>query len=300
MLMLLDFCCHDVYGKQRKIVGGTVDRACKIEAMLCSLSNRRKELRIEQSKIDNQFIRFINELQHSLQTDEDLTVILADTFAAPVEPGTVATDVTTVIKEEKTETPDTDYPQKPPPRPQTPPLISSRASRFACFAGGVFGNDNADESMDRLRFSFSNDLNIFRGSQDADPEASQLFPITSQPSPSAMRAGAQAWREMNIGTPSSDSSINFRTGMSGHLALLSTHAHAHEYLEPHQWNQQQQLQRNVSRPSSSSHRMSSHTGLTMPRMPTLQGILNSLTLPMSTSTPAPNENRNQIPQSGSM
>ena len=75
-----------------KTVGGAVDRACKIEAMLCSLSNRRKELRIEQSKIDNQFIRFINELQHSLHTDEDLTVILADTFAAPVEPS-VATSM---------------------------------------------------------------------------------------------------------------------------------------------------------------------------------------------------------------
>ena len=296
--MLLDFCCHGDYGKQRKIVGGTVDRACKIEAMLCSLSNRRKELRIEQSKIDNQFIRFINELQHSLHTDEDLTVILADTFAAPVE-HTSNMDITTVIKEEKTETPDSDYPQKPPPRAQTPPLISSRASRFACFAGGVFGNDgDADDSMDRLRFSFSNELNLLRGSQDADPEASQLFPITSQPSPSAMRAGAQAWRELNIGTPSSDTSINFRTGMSGHLALLSTHAHAHEYLEPHQWNQQQQ--RISSRPSTTSHRMSSHTGLTMPRMPTLQGILNSLTLPMSTTTPAPSESRSQIQQSGSM
>ena len=290
-----------------KTVGGAVDRACKVEAMLCSLSNRRKELRIEQSKMDNQFIRFINELQHSLQTDEDLTVILADTFASPVEPSSsVNMDITTAIKEEKTETPSdhtTDYPQKP-PRPQTPPLISSRASRFACFAGGVFGNDDngdaaavADDSMDRLRFSFSNELNLLRGSQDADPEASQLFPITNQPSPSAMRAGAQAWREINIGTPSSDSSINFRTGMSGHLALLSTHAHAHEYLEPHQWNQHQ---RNSTRPSTTNHRMSSHTGLTMPRMPTLQGILNSLTLPLSTTSPAPNENRSQIPQSGSM
>jgi hypothetical protein len=273
-----------------------VDRACKIEAMLCSLSNRRKELRIEQSKIDNQFIRFINELQHSLQRDEDLTVILADTFAAPSEPTVPMTDVATVVKEEKKEAPDTDYPLKPPARPQTPPLISSRASRFACFAGGVFGDDHGenDDSVDRLRFSFSNELNLLRGSQDADPEASQLFPITNQPSPSAMRAGAQAWRELNIGTPSSDSSINFRTGMSGHLALLSTHAHAHEYLEPQQWNQPR------SRQSTTSHRMSSHTGLTMPKMPTLQGILNSLTLPISTTTPTPDENRNQIPQSGSM
>jgi hypothetical protein len=272
------------------IVGGAVDRACKVEAVLCSLSNRRKELRIEQSKIDNQFIRFISELQHSLQNDEDLTVILADTFSPPVD--TVSTEVATVEKEEKTSSPD-DYPLKPmQERATTPPLESSRAGRFACFAGGVFGDDsdNADQSTDRLRFSFSNELNLLRGSQDADPEASQLFPVTTNPSPSAMRAGAQAWRALHIGTPSSEnSSINFRTGMSGHMALLSTHAHAHEYLEPN-WIQARQ----------SAGRMSSHTGLTMPRMPTLQGILNSLTLPLSSTTPAQNENRNHISQSGSM
>ena len=253
--------------------------------MLCSLSNRRKQLRMEQSKIDNQFIRYINELQHSLQNDEDLTVILADTFSAPVS--AMSTDVATIEKEEKTSNAD-DYPQKPIHRSVTPPLDSSQATRFACFAGGVFGGsgDNTDESTDRLRFSFSNDF--LRGSQDADPEASRLFPVTTNPSPSAMRAGAQAWRELHIGTPVTDSSINFRTGMSGHMALLSTHAHAHEYLEP-SWLQQRQ----------STSRMSSHTGLTMPRMPTLQGILNSLTLPLM--SPSPSEStRNQIPHSGSM
>jgi hypothetical protein len=39
--------------KNHLAVGSSVDRACKLEAMLLALSNRRKELRTEQSKVDN-------------------------------------------------------------------------------------------------------------------------------------------------------------------------------------------------------------------------------------------------------
>jgi hypothetical protein len=228
---------------------------------------------MEQSKIDNQFIRFLNELQNSLQNDEDLTVILADTFATPMEAlPPAAAELATVEKEEKTV--DVDPGPKKPPRPSTPPAECLRPSRFACFSGGVFDDDGDGDRL--LRFSFSNDF--LRSSQEADPEASQLFPVTNHPSPSAMRAGAQAWRELQS-TPSSGNEtggINFRTGMSGHMALLSTHAHPHEYLTP-----------------ARAGRMSAHTGLTMPRIG-WQSILNSFTLPSSTSEPAP------IPPSGSM
>jgi len=65
---------------QLRKVGGSVDRSCKLEAMLRLMSSRRKELREEQRKIDNQFIAYMNELQVSLMSDEDLTVIAADTF----------------------------------------------------------------------------------------------------------------------------------------------------------------------------------------------------------------------------
>jgi hypothetical protein len=256
------------------VVGGAVDRACKVEAVLCSLSHRRKELRMEQSKIDNHFIRFINELQHSLQHDEDLTVILADTFAAPTEASPVATmELATIEKEEKTVEVDPGPPK--PARPSTSPAECLRPSRFACFSGGVFGTDD-DIGGDRLlRFSFSHDF--LRSSQEeADPEASQLFPVTTHPSPSAMRAGAQAWRELQRTPSNGETGINFRTGMSGHLALLSTHAHPHQYLTP-----------------ARAGRMSAHTGLTMPRG-SWQSLLSSWTLPSTTSDPAP------LPPSGSM
>jgi hypothetical protein len=235
-------------------------------------------------------------LQHSLKSDEDLTVILADTFSAPLE--TSKQDISTVEKEEKSTAPEerNDYPQKP-PRVTTPPFEPSRAGRFACFAGGVFGDDvsGREQATAALRSAWDNpEYNPLRlgGSQDSETEVCRLFGVTSQPSPSAMRAGAQAWREQHGRTASTDSSINFRTGMSGHMALLSTHAHSHEYLEPN-W---------MTRPTP-TRMMSSHTGLTMPKMPTLQGILNSLTLPVPTtvSSAAPRREANgTIQHSGSM
>lgn len=57
-----------------------MDRACKLEALLQRLSTRRKELRTEQVKVDNDFIALMNELQVSLIADEDLTVIVGDIF----------------------------------------------------------------------------------------------------------------------------------------------------------------------------------------------------------------------------
>ena len=76
----LYFTCNE-----KSSVGGSVDRSCKLEAMLRLMSLRRKNLREEQKKIDNQFIAFMNELQVSLMSDEDLTVIAADTFHKNIE-----------------------------------------------------------------------------------------------------------------------------------------------------------------------------------------------------------------------
>ena len=271
-------------------VGGSVDRACKIEAILCSLSNRRKELRIEQTKIDNQFIRYINELQHSLKTDEDLTVILADAFTAPPFEEDIVAKNSVEIEEKKSASPD-HYPQKPPKAEPEQQITPPRSTRFSCFGGSVFGSsgESQEEAQLLLRSALTNPewrTVASANSQEADPEASRLFPSATHPSPSAMRAGAQAWREQNGRAAATENGINFRTGMSGHMALLSTHAHPHEYLD------------GKHRPI----RMSSHTGLTMTKLPSLQGILSSLTLPVigSNCSPSRGENDNQIHHTGSM
>jgi hypothetical protein len=247
--------------------------------MLCSLSNKRKELRIEQSKVDNQFIRYMNDLQHSLQSDEDLTVILADTFSPlPDIPefAIVAKDGMKDCRENDEEWSEHSFVLKPAPpeRSGTPPLDSSRVSRFACFSGGVF--EHCDSGI--------SDPNSYT-TRIRDQEAGLgLFPDVSNPSPSAMRAGAQAWREQQGRLPTTEN-IDFRTGMSGHMALLSSHAHSHKYLEQNRLN--------------NPGRMSSHTGLGN-MLPSLNGILNSLTLPAIGSTPPRRSEREGILHNGSM
>lgn len=254
-------------------VGGSVDRACKLEAILCSLSNRRKALRIEQSMVDNQFIRYMNDLQHSLQNDEDLTVILADTFLPlPEIPEFVEKDEKSSNFEEE-EWDEYSFVLKPavPERSSTPPL-EGRVSRFTCFSREVF--EDCDTGLRSHTFVEDRMQN--------QEVASSLFPNASHPSPSAMRAGAQAWREQQ-----GRASVDFRTGLSGHMSLLSSHANSHKYLEP-------------TYRASKPNRMSSHTGLPAISMPSLNGILSSLTLTGISSPPPRRTSTDGIPHNGTM
>lgn len=269
-------------------VGNSVDRACKLEAMLRSLSSQRKRLRLEQSKVDNMFIRLMNDLQISLMTDEDLTVIVADTFAQAAlndkkpefrqtneardqmpprhdgEPTFNGTEIdkAKVSKPQLEERQDTQG---------TPTVVTNAARGFACFANDVFdtisGTGSDDTEYNKLRRQQGQGTSPSSPKADEDsavevtttgnsaPDANgtvatTLFPAASHPSPSAMSAGARAWRELH-GREEAKGGVDFKTGMSGHMALLSSHAHPHEYLGSH-------------RHAIANFRgMSNHTGLTM-------------------------------------
>jgi hypothetical protein len=270
--------------------------------MLRTLSQRRKELRIEQSKIDSQFIRLLKDLQLSLEKEEDLTVIAADAFAEPKEALDSSVEIMIAEKKEDDHRPPpatspsehrNDYETtlvKPTRLPdQLTSAFQPPRSSFVCFAGDVFSNYASDYR------STTTQPNTPGSPANSVEALSTLFPTTSHPSPSALRAGAQAWRERH--GLQANQGIDFRTGMSGHMALLSTHAHPHEYLEP------------VSSYSSTGGyhfpKMSSHTGLTMAKPSTWgRSLLSSLTLPtfgISSSALQPDEgSREGVQQAGSM
>jgi hypothetical protein len=267
-------------------VGGSVDRSCKLEAMLRMLSSRRRELREEQKRIDNQFIALMNELQVSLMADEDLTVIAADTFHTNIENDPSAAsirvrDATELQQPElRTSTPYEDHtPLKPrfTERPRTPPGDSSRGM-FFCSGSDVlnavlplsssrtqppalpnaarspaiaqeFNDARNVESRHPPQQSYQQQYmswNSNFSSDNVENTPTRILTTASHPSPSALRAGARAWREMH-GRPASDG-IDFRTGMSGHSALFSSSAQSHDYLA--------QTERFFAG-------MSNHTGLTM-------------------------------------
>lgn len=300
-------CAHVCLSLFHPSVGGSVDRSCKLEAMLRLLSSRRKELREDQKRVDNQFIAYMNELQVSLMADEDLTVIAADTFHKNLENDPSAASSIRVRGSTELHQPDIQYqaevrttntydehtPLKPRfmERPMTPPGESSRGL-FFCSGSDVlnavlplssgriqppalpgltrdpaiareFNNSSAQtypfvassslpesrhppQSSHQHQYIARNSNNVTSDNVENTP--TRILTSASHPSPSALRAGARAWREMH-GRPSSDG-IDFRTGMSGHSALLSSSssAHSHDYLV--------QTQRFFAG-------MSNHTGLTM-------------------------------------
>jgi len=269
-------------------VGNSVDRACKLEAMLRSLSSQRKRLRLEQSRVDNMFIRLMNDLQISLMTDEDLTVIVADTFAqAPNDQKPEyrqANEARDQMPPRHNGEPTFAGPFKPKiSKPQleerqdtqgTPTAMTNAARGFACFANDVFdtisgtGSDDTAEyhklrrqqGISPPRAAGAAQKGGFEGTTCNIPYAgcsvpanvaTTLFPAASHPSPSAMSAGARAWRELHGREEAKGGGVDFKTGMSGHMALLSSHAHPHEYLGTH-------------RHAIANFRgMSNHTGLTM-------------------------------------
>jgi hypothetical protein len=284
------------------------------------MSLRRKELREEQKKIDNQFIAFMNELQVSLMSDEDLTVIAADTFhknienkdpsggeststtrvrtrdgySAPLDTQPPVQPSNTQVQESEQEHPsahEDSTPLKPrfTERPITPPGNTSRG--FFCTGSDVLNavlplpnsssqspalpavtrspaiareyNNMSQQQRNQLSYhhNYPQTPRHDRRHAHVEDTPTRLLTSAAHPSPSALRAGARAWREMH-GRPASNG-IDFRTGMSGHSALFSSSAHAHDYLGATQ---------------RFFDGMSNHTGLTMWKAPKFPfGLTSSAT-----------------------
>lgn len=235
-------------------VGGSVDKACSMEAMLRALSARKQDLRIEQSKIDSHFITLMNDLQTSLSNDEDLTVIGGETFSK-ADNEVLIQQATGQESDEEGETSmevvqqqDLQEIFKPHllERADSPPVLQHLG--LGCFSHEVldplFARNSPATLLNEVRQTLS-----FTDETSERESPRSLYPTSSHPSPGAMSEGARAWRERN-GHPES-TSVDFRTGRSGHMALLSAHApsHPHEYL----------------RPAGRARKMSSHSGLTVGR-----------------------------------
>jgi hypothetical protein len=191
-------------------------------------------------KVDNDFITLMNELQVSLMTDEDLTVIAAHAFqgkeaimgeASKTEAG--GSSGHPLGKEmQPNNTNEYESPLKPRPtkQPVTPP--SGEESRsFFCAAPGMFDSIPSSLVLDTVIPFYNSQIPGLPGTSESaptnEPSHQTMNSSNSKPSPSDLRAGARAWREMNNRPESGFVGVDFRTGMSGHSALLSSSAHTH-------------------------------------------------------------------------
>ena len=233
-------------------VGGVLDKACSMEAMLRALSTKRQELRQEKSKVDKHFVNLMNDLQTSLLNDEDLTVIGAETFSredneeliqqategdrqrqhqqqgSQYHQGQHHPDVELTNSIEVNQ-PDLDGLFKPHllERADSPPILPHIG--LGCFSNEVldplFSGAASSRTISAVRQTLS-----FSDENQANNVEQNIYSAVSHPSPTTISAGARAWRERNGRSPSRG--IDFRTGLSGHMALLSSHAnaHPHDYL----------------------------------------------------------------------
>mmetsp|Transcript_1415 Transcript_1415/g.3505 ORF Transcript_1415/g.3505 Transcript_1415/m.3505 type:complete len:252 (-) Transcript_1415:267-1022(-) len=217
--------------------------------MLHGLSMRRKELRNEKTKIDSQSVTLMSELQTSLTNEEDLTVIGADTFKdnALIEDSTHSDDDAIMEEDQKPSQQELTEFWKPHMMKRRDSPTFPQQAGLSCFSQEVlsplFVNRGGGGIVEAIRgtLSFGEDNSVV----DTHPT---LQAAASHPSPGAISAGARAWRERN--GRSASQGIDFRTGLSGHMALLSSNAHAH----PHD---------DLSRPTQSALKISSHSGLTV-------------------------------------
>lgn len=263
-------------------VGGAIDRACRLEAMLRIVSQERKRLRREQSKIDNSFIRLMNELQHSLEKDEDLTVICRSTFTdLDTSQAGFEIDLKVIAEEKKenTEMVPTTPRSVPPSMPSPTQSRSDSPNSLPFYPPNKAGHNREDQVKSPSLICFSPEellqpatitesfsmtdvtasaRELLRGvgrSRNEETNTSLRPNISAfgYPSQSEMLAGARAWRERH--GREAATGIDFRTGMSGHSGALSSKpTHPHDLLENNE---------SVRKPVS--FRMSSHTGLTMGR-----------------------------------
>ena len=265
----------------------------------------------------------MNSLQASLQNDEDLTVIAADAFStgtgedltssertgedaasAPAAAAAAAAATTSPrIMDEISRQKAANRAAAVETDQECPPNFSPFPGRLTCFAGSVFDPEPLPEIT-----SSNTMIDQFNSSQR------DIIPASSHPSASAMRAGAQAWRDRH--RQQARSGVDFRTGMSGHHGVMGNYArHPHEYLSSSSPSAASSTPSNgnpvagndIYRPSRSYHqqnaerpmRMSSHRGLTtsFPGKDSLQGLLGSLT--QSILMPR-EESRDQVQRTGTL
>lgn len=227
-------------------VGGSVDRACRIEAYLHALAARRRELKAESGKIDTRFTGLMNNLQESLYNDEDLTVIAADTF----ENDSKMKSVMMIPQEEaigRTFSDDSDL-QKPftLARQPTPPMAGGFG---ACSMGSVFNAMSAtlggDEEVASLSSSIAPTssadclglgplLQQDHAQEQAIEQGEGQVHLQGRQSPPRTRelsAEAEAWRERYYQNQQRSRGVDFRTGFSGHQGLVNYMVHPHAYLD---------------------------------------------------------------------
>lgn len=189
-------------------VGGTSDKACQIEAMLHELSIERNRLKHDQMKLERLSAGLMIDLQSSLLTSDDHVVVSAPEGLLRSE-----TEVS-LLPHRRSESDHLGSSRKVPP----PTAVSLDDIEVSARSPPVIDNQGGYSTQ---HLQLQREL---RTAKSHSPGRSQsLLKCETPPSPPY----GQMQGNPNLNTPAR---VNFRTGLSGHRALTSSHSHPHDFI----------------------------------------------------------------------
>jgi len=203
--------------KQLVKVGGTSDKACQIEAMLHELSLERNRLKREQMKLERLSAGLMIDLQSSLITSDDHVVLSAPEGSllrseSEVSPSQLATSRQLDKSNENVSLDDIDVSNRSKTMMQTPPRYKNRRIRSPTHQSG-------DTTLREIRTT-----------QSESPGRTFSLGQTTANTPPSPPYSSNINRSCSS-VSNSPMRVNFRTGMSGHGALTSSHVHPHDFIE---------------------------------------------------------------------
>lgn len=189
-------------------VGGTSDRACQIEAMLHELSLERNRLKHEQMKLERLSAGLMIDLQSSLLTSDDHVVV-----PAPQGMKRSDSDLSYSVR------------SKSPPGSSHDDIDVSTRSRPSLSPSQFRGEQGQKQSSSHHR-------EIRTAKSHSPGRSSSLGPQNKlPPSPPFGHVLPSLTSHHNWSTGvNTPTRVNFRTGLSGHRALTSTHSHPHDFI----------------------------------------------------------------------
>ena len=197
-------------------VGGTSDKACQIEAMLHELSLERNRLKHEQMKLERLSAGLMIDLQSTLLTSDDHVVV-------PAPEGSLLrsdSELSLAVRERKTVTVSVDD------------IDVSARSRTALTPprGAQEGRSTRWTEKDRRQIRTAKSHSPGRTNVVSPSTLGATRTPKPPPSPPYGQIASGTPTQSNWSNLSTPTRVNFRTGMSGHRALTSSHSHPHDFI----------------------------------------------------------------------
>lgn len=252
-------------------VGGVLDRAAGIEAMICDLSICRNRLIEAKISTEKDAIALLSRLQTTLLQEEDVTVIGAEAFQSereespPDELRETFSDSFSLNQGKSNDETDLFFGSYENEIEITENIVNTLALPRTQAAGKT----RSDRESDPLSFleyilSCDNISKYVTGSRNEETCDDQRQPngtfgrnVNTAGSQGELVGAAQEWRRRNGKEASQYAFVDNRTGRSGHHGILSHSAHIHH---------SHSTQDNGSQSQYTLPRYSDHSGLTPRRL----------------------------------